>query len=129
MHQENQVKTEALRAGAAGFLSKDCSMQEVVTAVRQVVSPDGALSAELASAMLAEMEPASEHVESPLTGRETEILQLIADGRSTTETAGELFISAKTVKNHLAAIYAKLEARDRTQAVLTGVRIGIIQLN
>ena len=65
---------------------------------------------------------------SPLTPREEEILQLIADGRSTTEAARELFISAKTVKNHLASIYAKLDARDRTQAVLSAVRSGIVKL-
>jgi DNA-binding NarL/FixJ family response regulator len=65
---------------------------------------------------------------SPLTKREQEILQLVADGYSTVDLAGALFISTKTVKNHLASIYAKLGARDRTQAVITGVRIGIIHL-
>jgi DNA-binding CsgD family transcriptional regulator len=54
---------------------------------------------------------------------------LIADGYSTSEVASRLFISGKTVKNHLASIYAKLDARDRTQAVLSAVRIGIIRLN
>ena len=66
---------------------------------------------------------------SPLTAREEEILQLIADGRSTTDVARELFISAKTVKNHLASIYAKLDARDRTQAVISAVRSGIVHLH
>ena len=56
------------------------------------------------------------------------MLQLIADGCSTSEVASNLFISGKTVKNHLASIYEKLEARDRTQAVLSAVRIGIIRL-
>ena len=66
---------------------------------------------------------------SPLTPREEQILQLIADGYSTSEVAARLFISGKTVKNHLASIYDKLDARDRTQAVLSAVRIGIIRLN
>jgi DNA-binding NarL/FixJ family response regulator len=56
-------------------------------------------------------------------------LQLIADGRATSEIAEDLFISAKTVKNHLASIYEKLEARDRTQAVLRGIKSGIIEIN
>ena len=56
------------------------------------------------------------------------MLQAVADGRSTTEIGRELFISVKTVKNHLASIYAKLDARDRTQAVISGVRLGIVQL-
>jgi DNA-binding NarL/FixJ family response regulator len=136
MHGDDHVKSEALAAGAVGFLSKDCSMQEVVEAVREVATSDTALSAEVAGAMLEALsgppgtppdDPASA-ADSPLTPRETEILQLIADGRSTTDVARELFISPKTVKNHLAAIYAKLDARDRTQAVVTGVRIGIVKL-
>ena len=64
----------------------------------------------------------------PLTRREKEVLQSVADGHSTTEIGRELFISVKTVKNHLASIYAKLDARDRTQAVISGVRLGIVHL-
>ena len=64
-----------------------------------------------------------------ITKREEEVLQMIADGCSTTEVAEGLYISQKTVKNHLASIYQKLEARDRTQAVLQAVRMGIVQLN
>ncbi len=64
-----------------------------------------------------------------ITKREEEVLQLIADGCSTPEVAAKLYISQKTVKNHLASIYEKLNARDRTQAVITAVRMGIISLN
>lgn len=128
MHGDEQVRARAIQAGACAFLSKDCSMQEVVEALRSVVGGDTAVSAEIASAMLDELTPPSAP-DSPLSGRETEILQLVADGRSTAEVAAELFISAKTVKNHLASIYSKLEVRDRTQAVLTGVRIGIVRLD
>ena len=63
-----------------------------------------------------------------VTKREIEVLQLIADGCSTPEVAERLYISQKTVKNHLASIYAKLDARDRTQAVLQAVRMGIVRL-
>jgi two-component system response regulator DegU len=66
--------------------------------------------------------------ERAVTKREEEVLQLIADGCSTSEVAQQLYISQKTVKNHLASIYEKLEARDRTQAVLSAVRSGIIRL-
>ena len=59
-----------------------------------------------------------------ITKREEEVLQHIADGLSTPEVAAALFISQKTVKNHLAAIYQKLDARDRTQAVVRAVRMG-----
>ena len=128
MHGEDALKAEALRAGAAAFLTKDCSMQEVVATVVATAGGDVALSAEVASSILGDLGGAEAKVDSPLTKRETEILQLIADGLSTSEVAQELFISGKTVKNHLAAIYQKLDARDRTQAVLSGVRIGIVRL-
>ena len=63
-----------------------------------------------------------------LTPREREVLQAIAEGLSTKDAARTLFISVKTVKNHLASIYDKLDARDRTQAVLGAARLGIIKL-
>lgn len=113
MHDEDALRAEAIRAGASGFLTKDSALQEVVDAVRAL--------AEGTRAIHHERPP-------PLTTREREILQLVADGHSTTEIAQSLFISAKTVKNHLASIYAKLEARDRTEAVVSGVRRGIVQL-
>jgi DNA-binding NarL/FixJ family response regulator len=128
MHGDEALRKEAVAAGAAGFLTKDVSMQEVVATVTQVGGGDVALSTELAVTILAEMEDGKDKPPSPLTPREEEVLQLIADGCSTSEVASNLFISGKTVKNHLASIYEKLEARDRTQAVLSAVRIGIIQL-
>jgi DNA-binding NarL/FixJ family response regulator len=138
MHDEEALREEALRAGASAFLTKDSSMQEVVATAIATAAGE-ALSAELASSILTEFQstttataagPTVAPVEpSPLTPREEQILQLIADGYSTSEVAARLFISGKTVKNHLASIYDKLDARDRTQAVLSAVRIGIIRLN
>ena len=63
-----------------------------------------------------------------ITRRETEVLQAITDGCSTPQIAARLYLSQKTVKNHLASIYQKLDARDRTQAVLIALRLGIVQL-
>lgn len=137
MHDEDALRVKALRAGAVGFLTKDCAMHEVVETVRRVANGDTVFSPEIAAAMMAEFPAVGETysnghvdevVESPLTKREREILQLVADGHSTAEIARSLFISAKTVKNHLASIYAKLDSRDRTQAVLSGMRLGIVQL-
>jgi two-component system response regulator DegU len=80
--------------------------------------------------MLAEVrrQDAGSQPERVVTPREEEVLQLIADGCSTPEVAEQLYISQKTVKNHLASIYQKLDARDRTQAVLQAVRMGIVTL-
>ncbi len=128
MHGEESQRREALAAGATGFLTKDVSMQDVVRTVHQAAGGDVALSPELASTILSEFRAPEPRGASPLTPREEEVLQLIADGLSTTEVAQQLFISGKTVKNHLASIYEKLDARDRTQAVLAAVRIGIIRL-
>jgi len=129
MHADRDVVAEALRAGAVGYLVKDCSIDEICEAIRMVMRDDAALSADVAASMLDEVHrleaPATEHV---VTKREEEVLQLIADGCSTVEVAERLFISQKTVKNHLASIYQKLDARDRTQAVLSAVRMGIVHL-
>jgi DNA-binding NarL/FixJ family response regulator len=128
MHGDEALRRDAVNAGAAGFLTKDVSMQEVVATITQAAGGEVALSTELAATILAELEQGVDRAASPLTPREEEVLQLIADGCSTSEVAAGLFISGKTVKNHLASIYEKLEARDRTQAVLSAVRSGIIRL-
>ena len=128
MHGDEALRAEAVGAGASGFLTKDVSMQEVVATITEAAGGDVALSTELAATILAELEDGADRPPSPLTPREAEVLQLIADGCSTSEVASRLFISGKTVKNHLASIYEKLEARDRTQAVLSAVRSGIIRL-
>ncbi len=131
MHGESDVMARAIAAGAVGYLVKDCSIEEVASAVRLAATGDGALSPQLATSMLAEAKrdtgsPADDPVISP---REEEVLQLVADGFSLPEVAAQLYISIKTVKNHLASIYSKLDARDRTQAVLRAVRMGIIRLD
>ena len=135
MHADQEVLARAVRAGAAGYLVKDCSTDEIIRTVRQAASGETALTPELAASMLNEVQnlppdatsgPDSEPI---VTRREEEVLQLIAQGSSTTEVAEQLFISVKTVKNHLASIYQKLDSRDRTQAVLRAVRMGIIRLD
>ncbi len=132
MHADKEVLAEAIRAGASGYLVKDCSTDEVAEAVRMAVQGDTALSPQLAASMLDEVRrldvPDTAEADRVITKREEEVLQLIADGCSTPEVATQLYISQKTVKNHLASIYQKLDARDRTQAVLQAVRMGIVHL-
>jgi DNA-binding NarL/FixJ family response regulator len=132
MHADQEVLAAAIRAGASGYLVKDCSTEEIASAVRMAASGETALSPQLAASMLDEVRkldlPSNEE-ERVITRREEEVLQLIANGCSTPEVAEKLFISQKTVKNHLASIYQKLDARDRTQAVLQAVRMGIVHLD
>ncbi|HEX7096057.1 MAG TPA: response regulator transcription factor [Acidimicrobiales bacterium] len=132
MHADQEVLASAIRAGASGYLVKDCSTEEIAAAVRMAASGETALSPQLAASMLNEVrkwDRAAAEEERIVTKREEEVLQLIADGCSTPEVAARLYISQKTVKNHLASIYQKLDARDRTQAVLAAVRMGIVHLS
>jgi DNA-binding NarL/FixJ family response regulator len=132
MHADKEVLADAIRAGASGYLVKDCSTEEIADAIRMAANGDTAISPHLAATMLDEVRrleaPQPDEEDQLITKREEEVLQRIADGCSTSEVAEELFISQKTVKNHLASIYQKLDARDRTQAVLQAVRMGIVHL-
>jgi two-component system, NarL family, response regulator DegU len=129
MHGEEETIDRALRAGAAAYLLKDCSTDQVAETLHAVAAGDTDLSVDLARSLLAELPGPEPALATSLSQREVEVLQMFADGCSTIEVGQRLYISAKTVKNHLASIYEKLDARDRTQAVLTGVRMGIIRLN
>lgn len=132
MHSDGDVMARAIQAGAIGYLVKDCSIDDVVAAVHLAASGESALSPGLAGSMLADVQRVGRGDDNghgpAISAREEQVLQLVADGLSLPEVGAALFISVKTVKNHLASIYAKLDARDRTQAVLRGVRMGIIRL-
>jgi len=132
MHADGDVMARAIQAGAIGYLVKDCSIDDVVATVRLAASGESVLSPALAGSMLAGVKAVGGgkgNGEAPvISAREEEVLQLVADGMTLPEVAAALFISVKTVKNHLASIYSKLDARDRTQAVLRAVRMGIIRL-
>jgi DNA-binding NarL/FixJ family response regulator len=133
MHADQEVLAAAIRSGASGYLVKDCSTEEIADAIRSAVSGETTLSPALAASMLNEVRkldaPNQAEEDRIVTKREEEVLQLSADGCSTPEVAERLYISQKTVKNHLASIYQKLDARDRTQAVLQAVRMGIVSLD
>ncbi|MDP9442229.1 MAG: response regulator transcription factor [Actinomycetota bacterium] len=132
MHVDADVVRRALRAGAAGYLTKDCSVEEVAEAVRLAATGDGALSKGMAAALLDQaghLQHEPQDGGAVITGREIEVLQLIAEGASPPEVADALFISVSTVKNHLSSIYEKLDARDRTQAVVKALRMGVIRLD
>jgi two-component system, NarL family, response regulator DegU len=125
MHIDRDVIDRAIRAGAVGYLTKDSSISEVILAIQLAANGDRPMSPRLAAAMLDEVR----RDDALISVREEEVLQLVADGFGTNEIAERLYISQKTVKNHLASIYEKLDSRDRTQAVLRAVRMGIVQLH
>ena len=121
---------EALRVGAAGYVLKDASRREVVTAVRQVLSGESPLDPKLSAQLIRRL--ASQTRESrpahtdELTHRELEVLRLIAEGKTNAEIAQTLFISVGTVKVHVERIINKLDVSDRTQAAVRAVELGYI---
>ncbi len=111
----------ALQAGAAGFLYKDVDPDALVRAIRSVHDGHTVLAQEAAGLMAAGPRTGPRGLAS-LTGREREVLALLADGRSNREIARALSVSEKTVKTHVSAVLAKLGVADRTQAALLAAR-------
>jgi DNA-binding NarL/FixJ family response regulator len=123
---------EALRAGASGFLLKDAPAAELVQAVRVVAAGDGLLAPSVTRRLIAEFSarprpnrPKPSQL-AALTPRETEVLRLIARGQSNIEIADTLVVAEQTVKTHVGRILAKLNLRDRAQAVVFAYETGLI---
>ena len=124
---------EGLRAGALGYLLKDAPSEKLVEAIRAAARGESFLQPSVASKVIAEFtritDKRVQHHRSliePLSSRELEILSLIAKGDSNKEIAATLLIAEGTVKNHVTNILGKLAVRDRTQAALKGVELGLI---
>ncbi len=121
---------EALRAGATGFLLKDAPAQQLVAAIRAAASGDALLAPSVTRRLITEFahrEPrADPSVVKALTGREREVLLLLARGLSNAEIGNELYIGEGTVKTHVARLLAKLGVRDRVQAVVLAYRSGMV---
>jgi DNA-binding NarL/FixJ family response regulator len=123
---------EALRAGASGFLLKDAPAAELVHAVRVVASGEALLAPSVTRRLIAEF-AARPHADRPrptalnaLTPREVDVLRLIARGRSNQEIAADLVVAEQTVKTHIGRILAKLNLRDRAQAVVFAYETGLV---
>jgi DNA-binding NarL/FixJ family response regulator len=123
----------AMRAGANGYLLKDSSLDEVTTAVRAVARGESLVSPSIAFRLLSEFSAgtarsatAAVDVAPRLSERETEVLKLVAQGKTNREAAGVLTLSENTVKNHVANILDKLHLRSRLEAALYAVRSGMV---
>jgi DNA-binding NarL/FixJ family response regulator len=123
---------EALRAGASGFLLKDAPAADLVHAVRVVAAGDALLAPSVTRRLIAEFaaRPSASRPRpttlTSLTPRETEVLRLIARGRSNTEIAADLFVAEQTVKTHVGRVLGKLGLRDRAQAVVLAYETGLV---
>ena len=137
--EEEQTLFDAIRAGAAAYLHKDCEPKELVDSIRKVRNGQFIINEKLfakpavATKVLAEFRelsvygPGSSHVFAPLSPREVQILDNIAQGMTNKEVAYTLAISEQTVKNHMSSILRKLSVNDRTQAVVYAMRQGWIK--
>jgi len=104
----------ALRVGAQGYLLKDSGQDQVLAAIRTVAAGGSVVGRGVNGRRMLDGPPAG----APLTSRESEVLALVARGASNSEIARELGLTLKTVQNHVSNVLAKLQVRDRTQAVL-----------
>lgn len=117
---------DALAAGAAGFLLKRARAEEMVQAVRTVAAGQSLLFPEAVRSLLRPLRRTAGHHGPALTPRETQVLGLVAQGLTNAEVAAELVVGVETVRTHVAAVLAKLDARDRTQAVVIAYRTGLV---
>ncbi len=128
---DDQLVLAGLKAGARGYLLKDVSLEQLVEAVRTVAEGGSLVAPAVTQRLLAGVDRIQNQFTSleqpdPLTGRETEILRLLAGGYSNKEIANSLHVAEGTVKNHVSNILSKLGVRDRTRAVLKALELGIV---
>jgi two-component system, NarL family, response regulator LiaR len=120
---------DAIRAGAAGYILKDTPREKVIEAIRGTLSGkyfvDPAVAGKLLQHVSSKQEEPQSVLTDKLTTREVEVLRAISHGLSNTDIAARLHLSEGTVRNHISAIFAKLEVTDRTQAAIIAIRHGM----
>ncbi len=122
----------AVMGGACGYLLKDSSVDQLIAGIRSAAAGESLISPQIAAKMLQMLRAqrssvdAAETIRAELSEREIEVLKLIANGNDNAEIARALFISPKTVKNHISNILMKLQMENRIQAAVYAVRSGIV---
>jgi DNA-binding NarL/FixJ family response regulator len=118
---------QAIQAGVSGYLLKDASADALIDAARNAIEGNAVIHPQLTRTFIEEVRLAEPNQDqTPLSKREREILQKVADGATTKQVASDLGISPHTVKTHLERIFEKLGANDRAQAVAIAIRTGIV---
>src|SRR5215203_740014 len=119
-----------IKAGASGYLLKDCTPEDLSRAIQTVHAGDTIMAPEIARKMVVAFEEAGQEPSAPsLTDRELDVITALARGAGNKQIARGLDISEKTVRNHISNIYKKLHIYDRTQAVLYAIREGLVDPN
>jgi DNA-binding NarL/FixJ family response regulator len=131
-HEHYDYLLAALKAGAAGYMLKDVTRQDLLTAVRRVLRGESILNGELATRALQRLANETSPYDGPpperLTPREREVLNLIAEGKTNREIAAQLSLSVGTVKIHVEHIIGKMGVSDRTQAAVRAVECGLLRM-
>lgn len=126
MHADAEHRAKALAVGAVGFMSKSTPLPALAAAIRAAAAGKSLMGDDVDAILDDHREPVFADGAAALTAREKELLAMLASGVSSTdELANKLFISQKTVKNHLASIYEKLGITDRAQAAVEAIRLGL----
>lgn len=114
VYEDSELVFEALKKGASGYITKSANYQELLAALEEIIRGGAPMSSKIARLVIDNF-----HVNpnSPLTRRETEILSLIAEGKTYTQISEELFISKETSKTHIKNIYAKLQVKSKSEAI------------
>lgn len=141
IHDDESYVTHSLKSGALGYMLKEMDADEIVEAIKVVANGGSYLHPKVTKNLVAEFRRLSEHenkgrfhqteIRRPfhlLTKRECEVLQLLTDGQSNRAIGETLFISEKTVKNHVSSILQKMNVNDRTQAVVTAIKNGWVEV-
>ena len=132
MHLDETYITEALRKGASGYLLKDCATGELIDAIKSVMSGENYLSPKAATHLVKQFintkDGAGETVFDVLSSRELEVLQLVAEGRTTKSISEILVLSPKTIDSHRANISRKLDLHDIPSLVKFAIRTGIAKV-
>ena len=126
IHEEEEYVYEVTRAGAEGYLQKDVKPDDLKAAIDRVLAGETVFPVAIEEKI--ETEVHQDDIEE-LSDREFQVLELLAQGMSNRQLAAELFISEKTVKNHVSNILRKLSVNDRTQAVILGLKKGLVRLS
>jgi two-component system response regulator NreC len=126
-HDEGQYIRDALEAGVKGYVLKSQVASDLVLAIRQVSRGQVYLSPGVSSAVMEAYQSKSEKSKNPLTSRERQVLQLVAEGKSTKDVASLLGISVKTAESHRTRLMQKLDIHETASLVLYAVRHGIVQ--
>lgn len=121
------VLIPALEAGCLGFLTKDRPIGELLAAVRSAAVGESTISPDMLVRLLPRLRPMRKGVAAELTPRELEVLQMLAEGRSTQVIANSLVLSSKTIRNHVQSILEKLGVHSKLEAVSTAARRGLIR--